>query len=397
MLTPLASLLRPHFLDDIVGQEHLFGVGRPLRKYIESGHIPSMILWGPPGCGKTSIASVVSKSVDADFYHLSGVLSKKEDLMKILVKAKKNYSENRATILFLDEIHRWNKAQQDTLLPFVEKGIITLIGATTENPSFTVNNALISRARVYILQPISEEQMVKFLEKNMKVIQERYPEIIFSSESLHLITALGDGDLRTTLNLLEAACVLQESGELLRESILEAGTKPLMYDRDGEEHYNLISAMHKSLRDSDGDAAIYWIGRMLAGGEDPRYIARRMINFSSEDIGLADPLAMIMANSVYDICEKMGMPECELPMCKLAYHLAGAPKDNSVYVAMKSMHSDIREFGNLNVPLHLRNAPTNLMKEAGYGAGYEYAHNLPEKKSEQEHFPDKLKGRKYRK
>lgn len=190
MLTPLASLLRPHSLDDIVGQEHLFGTGRPLRKYIGSGHIPSMILWGPPGCGKTSIASVISASVDADFYHLSGVLSKKEDLMKILVKAKKNYSVNRATILFLDEIHRWNKAQQDTLLPFVEKGIITLIGATTENPSFTVNNALISRARVYILEPISEEQIIKFLERNMKVIQERYPSIIFVLESLRLIAML---------------------------------------------------------------------------------------------------------------------------------------------------------------------------------------------------------------
>lgn len=367
MLTPLASLLRPHSLSDIVGQEHLFGVGRPLRKYIESGHIPSMILWGPPGCGKTSIASVISTSINADFYHLSGVLSKKEDLMKILVKAKKNYSLNQATILFLDEIHRWNKAQQDTLLPFVEKGIITLIGATTENPSFTVNNALISRARVYILEPISEEQIVKFLEQNMSIIQERYPNIIFTPESLHLIASLGDGDLRTTLNLLEAACVLQESGELTRGIILEAGTKPLMYDRDGEEHYNLISAMHKSLRDSDGDAAIYWIGRMLAGGEDPRYIARRLINFASEDVGLADPLAMIMANSVYDICEKMGMPECELPMCKLAYHLAAAPKDNSVYMAMKAMQKDVREFGTLSVPLHLRNAPTALMKEAGYG------------------------------
>ncbi len=209
MLTPLASLLRPHSIDDIVGQEHLFGAGRPLRKYIESGHIPSMILWGPPGCGKTSIASVISKSIDADFYHLSGVLSKKEDLTKILVKAKKNYIENHQTILFLDEIHRWNKAQQDVLLPFVEKGIITLIGATTENPSFTVNNALISRARVYILQSISEEQIVKFLEQNMKIIQERYPNIIFSPESLKLIALLGDGDLRSTLNLLEAACILQ--------------------------------------------------------------------------------------------------------------------------------------------------------------------------------------------
>ncbi len=395
MLTPLASLLRPQSIDDIVGQEHLFGVGRPLRKYIESGHIPSMILWGPPGCGKTSIASVISKSLDADFYHLSGVLSKKEDLTKILVKAKKNYSENRATILFLDEIHRWNKAQQDVLLPFVEKGIITLIGATTENPSFTVNNALISRARVYILQQISEEQIVKFLEKNMKIIQERYSKIIFSPKSLNLIASLWDGDLRGTLNLLEAACVLGESGELTREDILEAGSKPLMYDRDGEEHYNLISAMHKSLRDSDGDAAIYWIGRMLAGGEDPRYIARRMMNFASEDI--YDPQAIILTNSVYEICEKMGMPECELPLLNTAYYLASVPKNNTVYMAMQAMHHDIQEFWNLPVPLHIRNAPTALMKEVGYGKGYEYAHNTENKKSSQEHFPERLRGRRYRK
>ena len=281
------------------------------------------------------------------------------------MKAKKNYSENRATILFLDEIHRWNKAQQDVLLPFVEKGIITLIGATTENPSFTVNNALISRARVYVLQPISEGQIIDFLEQNMAIIHERYPNIVFPKESLALIASLGDGDLRTTLNLLEAACVLQSSGELSRDSILEAGTKPLMYDRDGEEHYNLISAMHKSLRDSDGDAAIYWIGRMLAAGEDPRYIVRRMMNFASEDT--YDPQAIILANSVYDICEKMGMPECELPILNLAYYLAGTVRDNSIYMAQHAMHQDIREFGALPVPLHIRNAPTKLMKQVGYG------------------------------
>lgn len=229
----------------------------------------------------------------------------------------------------------------------------------------------------------------------MSVIGERYPKIIFSPESKRLIASLGQGDLRGTLNLLEAACALQESGELSRESILEAGTKPLLYDRDGEEHYNLISAMHKSLRDSDGDAAIYWIGRMLAGGEDPRYIARRMMNFSSEDI--YDPQAIVLTNSVYEICEKMGMPECELPLLNTAYYLANAPKNNSVYMAMQAMHSDIREFGALPVPLHIRNAPTALMKQAGYGKGYEYAHNLEGKKSSQEHLPEKLKGRKYRK
>jgi putative ATPase len=419
-ITPLASLLRPERLDDLVGQQHLIGEGRAIRKFIEAGRLPSILLWWPPGCGKTSLARVIANSLDAEFFHLSGVLSKKEDVVKIITKAQKNYQEGRQTILFLDEIHRWSKSQQDVLLPWVEKGIMTLIGATTENPSFTVIGALLSRCRTYILEPISETDIIGFMEKNMSRIQERYPlvsviarhEAIQVSEaqstgsphsaSLHsrwrtpleLIAKLWNGDLRNTLNLLETACILQWSGELTREMILEAGSKSLNYDQDGEEHYNLISAMHKSLRDSDGDAAIYWIGRMLAGGEDPRYIVRRMMNFASEDI--YEPRAIILTNSVYDICEKMGMPECELPMLNAAYYLANASKDNSIYTAMQAMHSDIHEYGNLWVPLHLRNAPTGLMKEAGYGKWYEYAHDLDGKISKQEHFPKELKGRKYR-
>jgi putative ATPase len=401
-ITPLAALLRPERLDDLVGQSQLLWENRPLRKFIEAGKIPSIILWWPPGCGKTSLARVISTSLEWEFFHLSGVLSKKEDVVKVIAKAQKNFTAWRQTILFLDEIHRWSKSQQDVLLPWVEKGIITLIGATTENPSFTVINALLSRCRTYILNKITKEEIVQFLIKNLSKIQLRYPEISFywSEESaykqdiLELIAHLGNGDLRNTLNILETACILQVSGELTREIILEAGAKPLFYDRDGEEHYNLISALHKSLRDSDGDAAIYWIGRMLAGGEDPRYIARRMMNFASEDI--YDPQAIILTNSVYEICEKMGMPECELPLLNAAYYLADAPKDNRVYRAMQQMHADIREFGNLDVPLHLRNAPTQLMKEAGYSKWYEYAHDTPEKKSAQEHFPEKLKERRYR-
>lgn len=393
-ITPLASLLRPEELDSIVGQQHLIGPGRAIRKFIEAGRLPSILLWWPPGCGKTSLARVIANSLDAEFFHLSGVLSKKEDVVKIIAKAQKNYQDGRQTILFLDEIHRWSKSQQDVLLPWVEKGIMTLIGATTENPSFTVINALLSRCRTYILEPISETDIIGFMEKNMSRIQERYPDIVFTASILPLIAKLWNGDLRNTLNLLETACILQWSGELTRETILEAGSKSLNYDQDGEEHYNLISAMHKSLRDSDGDAAIYWIGRMLAGWEDPRYIVRRMMNFASEDI--YDPQAIILTNSVYDICEKMGMPECELPMLNAAYYLANASKDNSIYRAMQSMHSDIHEYGNLWVPLHLRNAPTWLMKEAGYGKWYEYAHDLTDKKSTQEHFPEELRGRKYR-
>jgi putative ATPase len=393
-ITPLASLLRPEQLDDLVGQQHLIGVGRAIRKFIEAGRLPSILLWWPPGCGKTSLARVIANSLDAEFFHLSGVLSKKEDVVKIIARAQKNYEDGRQTILFLDEIHRWSKSQQDVLLPWVEKGIITLIGATTENPSFTVINALLSRCRTYILEPIIPDEVVEFMEKNMSWIQERYPKIKFTKTILELIAKLGNGDLRNTLNLLETACILQWSGELTRETILEAGSKSLNYDQDGEEHHNLISAMHKSLRDSDGDAAIYWIGRMLAGGEDPRYIVRRMMNFASEDI--YDPQAIILTNSVYDICEKMGMPECELPILNAAYYLANASKDNSIYMAMKSMHADIHEYGNLWVPLHLRNAPTALMKEAGYGKWYEYTHSLEKKKSSQEHFPEELHGRKYR-
>ena len=426
-ITPLASLLRPERLDDLVGQSHLIGSGKAIRKFIEAGRLPSILLWWPPGCGKTSLARVIANSLDAEFFHLSGVLSKKEDVVKIIAKAQKNYQEGRQTILFLDEIHRWSKSQQDVLLPWVEKGIMTLIGATTENPSFTVINALLSRCRTYILEPISEAEITQFIEKNMSRIQERYPlvSVIARSESasvtndaaiqssgnetngllrtsqwqeqsiLPLIAKLWNWDLRNTLNLLETACILQWEWILTREMILEAGSKSLNYDQDGEEHYTLISAMHKSLRDSDGDAAIYWIGRMLAGGEDPRYIVRRMMNFASEDI--YDPQAIILTNSIYDICEKMGMPECELPMLNAAYYLAKASKDNSIYRAMHAMHSDIHEYGNLWVPLHLRNAPTALMKQAGYGAGYEYAHDLEEHKSTQEHFPEELRGRKYRK
>lgn len=392
-ITPLASLLRPESIDDLVGQSHLIWAWKPIRKFIEAGRLPSVLFWWPPGCGKTSLARVIANSLEAEFFHLSGVLSKKEDVIKIIAKAQKNYQDGRQTILFLDEIHRWSKSQQDVLLPWVEKWIITLIGATTENPSFTVINALLSRSRTYILESIKEEDILIFLEKNMEKISERYPRISWGMR-IWLIANLWWGDLRNTLNLLETACTLQGEGELTREIILEAGGKSIAYDRDGEEHYNLISAMHKSLRDSDGDAAIYWIGRMLAGGEDPRYIARRMMNFASEDI--YDTQAIILTNSVYEICEKMWMPECELPLLNAAYYLAEAPKDNRIYMAMQSMHGDIHSYGNLWVPLHLRNAPTALMKEIWYGKWYEYAHNLESKKSEQEHFPEELKGRKYR-
>lgn len=394
-ITPLASLLRPMFLDDYVGQSHLVAPGKPIHTFLKAGKIPSLLLWWPPGTGKTSLARIIANSLDAEFFHLSGVLSKKDDVIKIISKSQTNFQSGRQTILFLDEIHRWSKSQQDTLLPWVEKGIITLIGATTENPSFTVNNALLSRCRTYVLQSLKPHDIEFFLKKHIETIESRFPNISLDDEALKLISEIGDGDLRNTLNLLETACILQQEGKISREIILESGNKNLNYDKNGEEHYNLISAMHKSLRDSDGDAAIYWIGRMLAGGEDPRYIVRRMMNFASEDV--FDPQAIILANSVYEICEKMGMPECELPILNLAYYLADLPKNNAIYLAQMAMHEDLQNFGNLAVPMHLRNAPTKLMKDIGYGKNYEYAHDLENKKSNQQHFPDELVGRKYRK
>ena len=394
-ITPLASLLRPMFLDDYVGQSHLVAPGKPIHTFLKAGKIPSLLLWWPPGTGKTSLARIIANSLDAEFFHLSGVLSKKDDVIKIISKSQTNFQSGRQTILFLDEIHRWSKSQQDTLLPWVEKGIITLIGATTENPSFTVNNALLSRCRTYVLQSLKPHDIEFFLKKHIETIESRFPNISLDDEALKLISEIGDGDLRNTLNLLETACILQQEGKISREIILESGNKNLNYDKNGEEHYNLISAMHKSLRDSDGDAAIYWIGRMLAGGEDPRYIVRRMMNFASEDV--FDPQAIILANSVYEICEKMGMPECELPMLNLAYYLADLTKNNAIYLAQMAMHEDLQNFGNLAVPMHLRNAPTKLMKDIGYGKNYEYAHDLENKKSNQQHFPDELVGRKYRK
>ncbi len=393
-ITPLASLLRPTQLEEYIGQKHLVDKWKPIFRFIEAGKIPSLLFWGPPWTGKTSLARVIANSVDAEFFHLSGVLSKKDDLLKIITKAQHNFTAGQQTILFLDEIHRWSKSQQDTLLPFVEKGIITLIGATTENPSFTVNNALLSRCRTYVLEKIHPEDVVDFLKQKYSIIHNRYPKVHINDEMIELAADLGDGDLRNTLNLIETACTLQGEWDLEREILLESGSKSLQYDKNWEEHYNLISAVHKSLRDSDGDAAIYWIGRMLAGGEDPRYIVRRMMNFASEDV--YDMQAIILANSVYEMCEKLGMPECELPILNLAYYLADLPKDNRIYMAQLAMHTDLEKYGNLGVPMHLRNAPTKLMKEAWYGKGYEYAHNLESKKSSQEHFPKELEGRKYR-
>jgi len=395
---PLASKYRPKSLDEFIGQQHLIGENGPIRKFLETGNVPSMIFWGPPGTGKTTLAYIISLNLYYDFYKMQAVNSGKEELRKILKIALNNQKYNRKTMLFLDEIHRWNKAQQDTLLPYVEKGVITLIGATTENPSFTIISPLLSRTKVFVFNQHTKEDIATLLKR---VIKKEYPKYKINKKVIDLIAELANGDMRSALNILEMSITLSDAGNkknkfiLSEEEIQRVIQKPLYYDREGEEHYNIISAIHKSMRSSNPDAAVYWLGRMLSAGEDPLYIARRMIRFASEDIGNADPQALILANSVYEACAKVGMPECEIFLIQLAIYLSKAPKDNSAYVAELSVKEDIEKYGNLPVPMNIRNAPTKLMKELGYGKGYEYDHDLKNKKSNQQCLPDKLAGKKY--
>jgi len=396
---PLASKYRPSKLDDFVGQEHLVGRNGPIRKFLKLGKVPSMIFWGPPGTGKTTLAYIISQNLYYDFYKMQAVNSGKADLRKILKVAKTNQQYNKKTMLFLDEIHRWNKAQQDALLPYVEKGIITLIGATTENPSFTIISALLSRSKVFVFNQQSKDDISNLLKK---IIKKEYPDYKITKKIIELIADLSNGDIRSALNILEMAVTLSEANSkemdklvISEKEIKEVVQKPLYYDKQGEEHYNIISAIHKSMRSSNPNAAVYWIGRMLSAGEDPLYIARRMIRFASEDIGNSDPQALILANSVYEACQKIGMPECEVFLIQLAIYLSNSPKDNSAYIAELKIKEDIEAYGNLPVPLHIRNAETKLMKDIGYGKGYEYDHDLESKKSDQQCLPDKLKGKKY--
>ncbi len=396
---PLASKYRPKTLDDFVGQKHLVGENAPIKNFLDSGKIPSMIFWGPPGTGKTTLAYIISLNLFYDFYKLQAVNSGKDDLRKIIKLALSNQQYGKKTILFLDEIHRWNKAQQDALLPYVEKGIIILIGATTENPSFSVNSPLLSRTKVFVFKQQTEEDIYKLLNK---IAKKEFPEVTINKKEMETISNLSNGDIRSGLNILEMAVTVatsekKENGKIkVTEKILQNTIqKPIYYDKNGEEHYNIISAIHKSMRSSNADAAAYWIGRMLSGGEDPLFVARRLFRFASEDIGNADPNALILANSVYDACQKIGMPECEVFLIQLGIYLSNAPKDNTAYMVEGMVKEDIEKFGNLPVPLHIRNAPTKLMKELDYGKGYEYDHDLKNKKSDQQCMPDKLKNRQY--
>lgn len=391
MEAPLAASLRPVSLDDIVGQSKII---EKMRSYIASGRIPSMIFRGSPGTWKTTLAMVLSHEIEAIFISLSGVSSKKSDLSEIIHQAQIQKQYGRKTIVFLDEIHRRNKAQQDALLPYVENGTLILIGATTENPSFTINNALLSRSKVIVFEPLTSEDISIFISKSMSAIQQLYPWKSISEDVVSLIADLANGDLRNALNLLESALMLSET-QVTSESITNAFGHPVYYDRDGDEHYNIISAVHKSLRDSDGDAACYRIQRMLQWGEDPLYICRRLVRFASEDIGPADHNALVMANTVYETCAKLWMPECDTALMQLALYLAKAKKDNICYVISQQTKADIATHGNLPVPLHIRNAASKLMKELKYWKGYKYAHDFKDAVVEQEHFPDKLQGRKY--
>jgi len=401
--TPLADRMRPRTLDEFEGQEKIVGPGEPLRIAIEEDNISSIIFWGPPGSGKTTLARIIANASESEFVRFSAVTAGVPELRRIIAEAKdKRKFNNVKTTLFVDEIHRFNKAQQDAFLPHVEDGTITLIGATTENPSFEVIAPLLSRVRVYVLEQLEPEQLKRIV---LRALTEREGglgslEADVDDEAIEAMVGIADGDARIALNLLEMSVFTarQESGmpHVTAELVTKvAQEKTLLYDKAGEEHYNLISALHKSLRDSDPDGSLYWLGRMLEAGEDPLYIVRRLIRFASEDVGNADPQALVVAVSAMQACHFVGMPECDLALAQAVTYLAAAPKSNSLYAAYGEVKADVRKYGALPVPLHIRNAPTRLMKELGYGKGYKYAHNFPDHIVDQEHMPEKLKGRRY--
>ena len=398
---PLANRLRPDTLEEFAGQEHLLGKGKMLRQLIERDQISSMIFWGPPGVGKTTLASIIAKRTKANFINFSAVTSGIKEIKEVMKEADENRYRGIRTVLFVDEIHRFNRAQQDAFLPFVEKGSIILIGATTENPSFEVNTALLSRCKVFVLKALSETDIEKLLHHALQ--SERgfaYQKVKMSSRQIHAIAVFANGDARTALNTLEMAVLNGEitpDGIVITDESMEqcVSRKSLLYDKSGEEHYNIISALHKSMRNSDPDAAIYWMNRMLSAGENPLYIARRLIRFASEDIGMADSHALQVAVATYQACHFIGVPECDVNLTHAVTYLAMAPKSNALYRACEACKQDIRERMAEPVPLQLRNAPTNLMEELDYGKGYEYAHNLEHKLSKMQCLPDGLKDRVY--
>ncbi|EFC70840.1 replication-associated recombination protein A [Prevotella sp. oral taxon 299] len=397
MTKPLAERLRPNSLEEYVGQQHIIGKGAPLRRIIDSKHgVPSFILWGPPGVGKTTLATIISHTIDVPFYTLSAVTSGVKEVREVIDKAtKERFFSNNAPILFIDEIHRFSKSQQDSLLGAVEKGVVTLIGATTENPSFEVIRPLLSRCQTYILQPLSKNDLEALLQRAITEdveLQQRNIELRETDALLHF----SGGDARKLLNILELvvdAFVGDEKVIITNDFVKQClQQNPLAYDKGGEMHYDIISAFIKSIRGSDPDAAIYWLARMISAGEDPKFIARRLVISASEDIGLANPNALLLANAAFDAVQKIGWPEGRIPLAEATIYLATSPKSNSAYLAINKALDIVNETGNQPVPLHLRNAPTTLMKEVGYGDGYKYSHDYPNNFIEQQYMPDALLG-----
>ncbi len=392
---PLADRMRPDSWEEFVGHEDIIGPGKLLREAIGQDKAPSMIFWGPPGSSKTTLALMIAKQTKAEFIRFSAVTSGLKDLREVIKKAQANEWQSKRTILFIDEIHRWNKIQQDALLPHVEKGLIILIGATTENPSFEVRGALLSRCRVFVLEQLAVEQIMIILERALRDKDRGLgaQNLKIEKNILKKIAELSNGDPRTALNVLEYAASL--SSDINLEVVKEAFQKSyLLYDKAGDEHYNIISALHKSMRGSDADAALYWLARMLEAGEDPLYVARRLVRFASEDIGLANSRALEQAAAAYQACHFIGMPECNVILAQAVVYMAKCKKSNELYVAYGKAKKDVEQYGNLPVPLHIRNAPTKLMKGLGYGADYKYSPNF-DYQEQQEYFPDKLKGKKY--
>ncbi|MFH1541176.1 MAG: replication-associated recombination protein A [Elusimicrobiota bacterium] len=404
---PLADRIRPHCLDDFFGQEEIVGEKKLLREAIKSDRLPSMIFWGPPGSGKTTLAFIIAQQSNSQFKQISAVTSGKKDLIQILDEAKENKKLERKTILFIDEIHRWNKAQQDALLPHVEKGLVVLIGMTTENPSFEVIGALLSRCQVFVFKQLDKEHISKIISRALENKERGFGNLNIKIEKkiIDMVAQMSNGDARKALNVLEYAVLTSPDNQvgspvmneikITADIIKEAFQKSyLIYDKDGEEHYNIISTLHKSMRGSDANAALYWLARMIEAGEDPLYIARRIIRFASEDIGLANSRALEQATAAYQACHFIGVPECNVILAQAVVYMAKCKKSNELYSAYQKAAQDVREYGNLQVPLHLRNAPTQLMKDIGYTKDYKYSPDF-DYKEKQEYFPKELKNRKY--
>ena len=395
---PLAEKMRPKKLDDFFGQEHIVGEGSPIREMIQNDAITSMIFWGPPGVGKTTLAKIIAKQTNSAFYELSAVTSGVKEIKELIDMAKFNKGNGKKTIVFVDEIHRFNKAQQDAFLPFVENGTIILIGATTENPSFEVNSALLSRAKVYVLNSLTEEELIGILKRAMNLPE--FQNVEMEESCYSIIARFSSGDARGALNTLENVInitPMKKNKKVITKTSLEKSlqSKVFLYDKKGEEHYNLISALHKSMRNSDPDAAIYYLARMLEAGEDPLYVARRLIRFASEDIGLANPNALTQTTSAYEACHNIGMPECNVILAQAVVYLSVSPKSNALYMAYNKAKKDAQDTMNESVPYHLRNAVTKLDSELGFGNGYVYAHDTKEKVSSMVCLPESIKDHKY--